>query len=52
VEKITSVGWRSHVSYKLKLRKPEMIDAVINVLLALAVCGGVFLAAWWLLRKL
>jgi hypothetical protein len=29
-----------------------MIDAVINVLLALAVCFGVFFVAWWFLRSL
>jgi hypothetical protein len=29
-----------------------MIDAVINVLLALAVCFGVFFVAWWFLRNL
>jgi hypothetical protein len=29
-----------------------MIDAVINVLLALAVCFGVFFVAWRFLRNL
>jgi hypothetical protein len=29
-----------------------MIGAVLTVLLAVAVCAGVFLVAWWLLGKL
>jgi hypothetical protein len=29
-----------------------MMDAVINVLLALAICFGVFFVAWWFPRNL
>jgi hypothetical protein len=29
-----------------------MLGAVINVLLAVAACAGVFFVAWWLVRKL